>query len=1243
MKKRAALNLLALLCLSLALIAQTNTGTITGEVYDATKAVVAGARVRVTNLATNITQETATTGAGVFSAPSLQPGTYRVTVEAQGFKTATVEPVEVLTAGTASLTINLEIGQASETVQVVAEAPMLLQDTAALSTTVENKLLTDIPFPERSALGAIMISAGVTGDPQYQGGIQSEAPGIFTQEVAPGGGTQMGGGRPGSGSILVDGSDVSLSSIARTGVTFSGDTVQEVTVQVNGVPAQYGRTGGGIINQSTKGGGSQYHGGLFWQHTDPGLQAWTHGTHEIDRGPQKRQNYYSGFVGGPVKLPKKIFGPLGYDGSQRTFFYASVEPSRLFDQFFTPGRVLTPRDLAGDLNDTFDLIDQGILASQGVEAALAAPRRGRLYYQFPVNAQGFPVGNQYSSVAQYVPIPNNNLSAQLARNPLAQAIFKLFPTPQNPGPYTVFIRPDGLWDRSGNNAYVARGVESVDRRYSFRVDHQISANDRANFRYTYVPVVGTRFNFLGPDSPANGIIQDNVKSKNFAFSETHVFGGGKVNEFRATLTRVNQFRGPSDVALSQDYAAQLGLRPATNGRGFPAIGGLPQGVGTGGGTGVTFDSNLGLADDFSWIRGRHSLKFGVDFRFFQFNRIDNTGLLGGNYSFSGFTNGPATPGTTGATLGGSNIASFILGIVNNFTVRQIEVPFYYRWKYYAGYFQDDFKVRQNLTLNLGVRYDVETPRTEKQNRQGYFDPTVTGTLNGKPVTGGFVFSGEDGRRRGLWATNFKGWQPRLGFAWTPYSKMTVRGSYAILRTPLTGVTNAIIPDLSVPNQSIGGLNGGVGPGIVNIITNPPGPIAPIAPLSDGPLFQGAFSVPYIDQSDAVPYIQQWSFALQFQLTNNFMFETSYSGNRGTHLFGSQIDINQPSYALLQQKVREKVNFSQNIPNLFGLVDAAGRVRQMNVYQSLRPYPQFFDQAIPTVFDRSGNSIYHGLYVSFNQRFSKTLYLQGSYTWQKSIDDVSSSTSANTGIFGSARPQRFDDLRAERSESTYNIPHKLTVGYSYELPLGKGRWLSVNNRVLDTLFGGWRTAGLFTRQAGFPVWVRLGSVGYWISQGGGDALAGTTTLRPNIVPGVPLTNNDWKADPYGNNTNFRYINPAAFSVPGSLDNPQFGNAARTLPHVRNPWTTFFDANLAKQFDLPGERLKLELRGDFINALNHPNFFINANTGHDFVGAFNRTSLTNPNASPFTVQTAFGKFDRNNTTPARLIRVGVRLTF
>ncbi len=1247
MTQRAFFHIFALICLcgllSSPLLAQTSTGTLTGEVNDSNKAVVIGARVRVTNLATNLTQEVLTTSAGVFSISALQPGSYRVTVESQGFKTASLSPVEVLTASTASVTIALEIGQASETVQIISDTPLLTQDSAALSATIENKLLTDLPFPERSALGAIMLTAGVAGDPQYQGGIQSEVPGIFTQNVTPGGGTQIGGGRPGAGSILVDGSDISLSSLSRTGVTFSGDTVKEVTVQVTGIPAQYGRTGGGIINQSTKGGGSEFHGGLFYQHTDPGLQAWTHGTHEVNRGPQKRQNYYSGFIGGPIDLPKKYFGPLSYDGKQRSFFYVSVEPSRFFDQQFTPGRTLTPKDLTGDLNDTFDLIDQGILSSQGVEAALAAPRRGRLYYQFPLNAQGVPIGAQYTSVAQYVPVANNNLSAQLARNPLAQAVFKLFPTPQNPGPFTVFIRPDGLWDRTGNNAYLSRGVSSTDNRYSFRIDHQISANDRASFRYTYVPVVGTRFNFLGLESPANAVVQDDVRSRNFLLTETHTFGGNKVNEFRATYTRVNQFRGPSALALSKDWGAEFGLRPATNGKGFPAIGSLPQGVGTGGGPGLTFDSNLGLADDFSWVKGRHSLKLGADFRFFQFNRVDNTGLFGGNYSFGGFTNGPATPGTTGATQGGSNIATFIMGIISGFTVRQIEVPFYYRWKYYAGYFQDDFKVRQNLTLNLGVRYDIETPRKEKYNRQGSFDPKVTGTLNGKPVTGGFVFAGENGRPEGLWNTNYAGIQPRIGFAWTPLSFMTVRGSYSLLRTPITGLGNFLVPDLSVPNQSIGGVNGGVNAGVVNVVTNPTGPIAPIAPLSGGPLFSGSFTVPYIDTGSAFPYVQQWAFSLQFQLTKSLMLETAYNGSKGTHLFGAQVDINQPSYAALAQKVKDKFNFSTAVANPYGLVDASNRVRTETGYQSLRPYQQFFDQPIQSFFDRNGNSIYHGAYLSFKQRFSKSLTMQGSYTWQKSIDDVStSSNSADAGIFGLARPQNFFDLRAERSESTYNIPHKFTAGYSYDLPVGKSRLLNIRNSTLNYVVGGWRTSGLFSAQAGYPVWVRLGSIGYWISQGGGNALEGTTTLRPNLVAGVPLTTDNWQNDPYGNNTGARFLNPAAFSVPGSLDNPAFGNAPRSLPGARNPWTTFFDANLSKTFKV-GERVKLDLRTDFINALNHPNFFINPNNAHDFVGAYNRTNITDPNALPFTIVSGFGRFDRNNTTPGRLLRLGVKLTF
>ncbi|MFN8000258.1 MAG: carboxypeptidase regulatory-like domain-containing protein [Acidobacteriota bacterium] len=1242
----------AFFCIAFTLLAQaqTNTGTLTGEVNDTNKAVVSGARVRATNLATNITLEVTTSGAGVFSVASLQPGTYRVTVEAAGFKTAVIEPVEVLTASTASIKIALEIGQTTETVQVVAESALLSQDSAAVSTTIENELIKELPFPERSALGAVMISAGVTGDPQYPGGVQSEVPGLFLNFAIPGGATQMGGGRPGTGSVLVDGSDNSLASLGRTGVTFSGDTIKEVTVQVTGVPAQYGRTGGGIINQSSKGGGSDFHGGLFWQHTDPGMQAWTHGTHEINRGPQKRQNYYSGFVGGPISLPKKFFGPLAYnEDGKKSFFFVSVEPSRYLDQFYTANRVLTPKELTGDLSESLELINQccaATLQAQGVEAALAQLRglyaQGRgpqLYYQFPTNANGFPLGAQYANNTLYQPIPGNNLSRQLAQNRLAQEIFKLYPTPSNPGPFTVFIRPDGLWDRTGVNAFTARGVKSVDNRYSFRIDHQISANDRANFRYTYVPVTGTRFNFLGFASPANPIAQDDNKSRNFIFSETHIFGGTKVNEFRASYTRGTQFRGPNELALSKDWGAELGLLPATLGVGYPAIGGLPapNGIGSGGGTGLVLDTNLGFADDFSMLKGRHALKFGADVRFFQANRLDATGAFGGSYTFSGFTNGPATPGVAGPSVGGSNVASFILGIMSNVTVRRVQIPFYYRWKYYAGYFQDDFKVRPNLTLNLGVRYDVETPRVEKYNRQGSFDPNVTGTLNGRPVTGGFVFAGENGRPRGLWGTNFKGVQPRFGFAWTPKDFMTVRGSYSILRPGLTGLGNFIIPDLGVPNTTIGGVNGGVNAGIVNYITNPVGPIPAPAAQSGGPLFTANFAVPYIDPSDTFPYVQQWSLALQFKLTRSTVLETSYNGSRGTHLFGVQRDINLPSYDTLMQKVKEGANLATQTPNPFGLTDAAGRVRTMNGFQTLRPFLQFFDQQIASIWDRNGNSIYHGLYVSLLHRFSKRLYFQGSYTWQKSIDDVSqSSNSAEAAIFGTARAQNLTNLKAERAESTYNVPHKITFGYTWDLPVGKGRLLDFKNGFLNNVIGGWKTSALSTIQAGYPVFVRLGSVGYFFSTGGGNALEGATTLRPNVIAGVPLTNNDWHSDPYGNNQNKRLINPAAFSVPGSLGNPAFGNAARTLSDLRNPWTEYFDANVSKRIPLHGDRVALELRGDILGTFNHPNFFINPNNAHDFANAYNATT-------GFVVRSDFGKFDRNNTTGARLIRVGIKLVF
>ena len=1234
---------------------QTSTGTLTGLVVDSTGAVVPGVTVRVVNTATNDERTVVTNNEGLYVVPSLPPGQYRLAVEKAGFSKTEVSAVTVNTAQVTTTNLTLQIGRATETVTVTADADLLTKDSAAVTATVENKLLLEMPFPERSALGAIMLSPGVQGDPQYPGGIQSENPGPFTQPVATGATISINGARNGASSILVDGSDISLASYPRTGVTFSGDTVNQMTVQTLGIPAQYGRTAGGVINQATKTGTNQFHGGLFWQHTDPGLQAWRHGSHQAGVPPQFHQNLFSGIFSGPVWLPRSIFGPASIDGRNRTFFHVTVEPARITDELWSfRTRIPTAKELTGDLSEGYDVLSQCCLATlqnQGVEAALAQLRglqaQGRapqLFYQFDRNAQGIPFGNRYNSPTQYVAIPGNNLSAVLRNNPLAQYIFSLYPSTTRPTQYARFIRPDGLWAPDGNNIFQARGVRNRDNRYSMRFDHALTANDRLAFRYTYVPVAGTRWNFFGPDINANPIPLDRSLARNFYLSHTRNFGANKVNEFRATYMRGNQFRYPADAVVEKDWGAELGLRAATLGFGFPTLSGLPGGnIGLGGGTGNgggrTLDVNLGLSDDFSWIVGRHALKMGVDFRFYQMNRYDTTDLLGGTYGFS------AAQTNSGAG-GGSALASFILGVVNSYTVKTTEVPFYYRWRYYSGYAQDDFKVRQNLTINAGLRYAIETPRTEKYNRQGSFDPNVTGTLNGLPVKGGFVFSGENGRPRGLWEVNRNGFEPRLGIAWTPKDFMTVRASYAFLKAPLTGQSFFIIPDLNAPSIPISGNNGGVNVGQVNYITNPVGPIGPNLALSSGPLFN--FAGIYIDPSNKRPYSQQWSLSLQFQVSRSMAIDLTYSGSKGTHLFVASSDLNRPADEAVIAGIRSRTNFTAAQANKFNLTDASGRIRTMTYFESLRPYGQFFDRTILTYLDRRGNSQYHALYVTAKQRLAKGLVAQASYTWSKSIDDASASFGGAIGqesdIFGLARPQVFSDLRAEKALSTYDIPHRLTVGWTWDLPLGKKGWVQTKNAVVNTLFGGWTLAGLATAQGGYPIWVRMGNTGYWFSQGGGDALLQTSTLRPNLVPGVPLINPDWRKDPYRSQFAGGYLNPAAFAVPGSLDNPAFGNAPRTLSGARNPNTYFFDANLSKRFPLKGEKLWLQLRADFINALNHPNFFFNPNNGHDVLtGNFNRNSLTNPAIAPFSVNGSFGRLDPNNTNNGRTIRVAIRLGF
>ncbi|MDQ2947807.1 MAG: carboxypeptidase-like regulatory domain-containing protein [Acidobacteriota bacterium] len=637
----------------------------TGSVTDASAAILPDVIVRVKNLDTGVTVQTSTSADGVYNVTSLIPGEYSVEAVKTGFDKTIVQPVTISATQTTTVDIHMTVGITTSTIDVTAEAPLLTPGTQAVATTIQQELNQNLPFMERSSLGATLLVPGVRGDPASPNQIQSENPGIATGAIAPASTLTVGGAWPGRTSILVDGSDVTQASYPRAGISVSGDMVRETTVITNGLPAEYGRSQGGVIIQATRSGGNTFHGEVSWRHSNPTLQAQQLGS---PLPPMQHQNFFGIYASGPVILPKI------YNGRNKTFFYVGVEPARLNNTFSAQGQVPTPDELAGHLNNCICLINATILRSSGAEAALAAPRTGGLFYQYPVNASGFPNGPQYTSSALYAPIPNNDVSAQLSQNKFAKYILSQLPSLQNPGPHVTFLRPDGLWLPNGNNVNYTRGVSNVDNRYSFRIDQSLTQADRLFVRYTKIPLSSARYFVLAADSPLTQVPADYAYSQDFALNEPHIFSPSLINEVRLMYMRDRQLRTENAAALSQDWAASFGLTPATAGKGFPSfnLGYLTQ-VGNGGGSSQV-DENYQFSDNVTRTQGRHTIKFGMDIRNLQSNQYNLGGVYGGSY---GFGAGATNSGVSGS----SSLATFDLGLITSFNNTPSPVPAYYRWHF----------------------------------------------------------------------------------------------------------------------------------------------------------------------------------------------------------------------------------------------------------------------------------------------------------------------------------------------------------------------------------------------------------------------------------------------------------------------------------------------------------------------------------------------------------------------------------
>jgi len=1215
------------------LLAQAGLGTILGRVTDPTGAIVQKAQVRIINAGTGVVTQIQTNDAGEYnSGPTLPPGEYRVEVIQAGFGQQDVAGVSVANSETATIDVTLTLGKMTTAVTVEAKAQLLDRTDADQAVTLEKNLLQSLPYAERSSLSSILLTPTVLGDPGSisTGQIASENPGIYTGYIIPGVDLSIGGAWPGRSTVLIDGSDVTQASYPRQGISVSGDLIQETTTIVTGAPAQYGATMGGVVVQSTRAGSNEFHGGVTWTHADPSTEAWSY---VKTFAPDTHQNFLGAYLGGPVRIPKL------YNGRNKTFFYAAYEPSRLSSTLTEFAYIPLDSELQGHFANSLSFINTTILRNQGYAAALAAPRTGGLWNQFPTNANGFPSGARYQSTSQYTPIANDDVSAQLALNPVAQYINSLYPTTAHPGPYIRYINPGGYWNNAGQNVYLYRGVTSQDNRWSTRVDQSFGLRDHLFVRYSTEPITSQRFFGLPVSDPGTQTFGDDAHARDISFNESHFFTEHITNQFRALYMRDNQQRLPPASSLTKDYGASLGLTPAAAGKGFPHFGAGSYNMFMGNsGFQNEIDQNYQYGDDVTWSLGNHEVSFGVDVRWLQSNQYQTSGIYGGSYTFNGSQ-------TTNGSTGGNGLAEMDLGLIQGFTNTPVLVPDYYRWRYYGLYVQDSYRATPKLTLSYGLRWEVETPEMEKHNLQGTFLASGTGTLNGQSATGVFCFSGSCGLPKTLWPTNWHGFEPRLGVAYTPRDWVVFHASFAMFRIPLSGYSNTPSLNFNTSSQSIGGVNGGVvANSALDFITNPIGTITPAtAALNNGggpyPYLPSNLTLPYISQSNAVPYSETYGANLQFSISPNLVVQTGYVGMTGVHLISSYAPPqNFPNLNSMFTQMANGTNFSSVAPNPYG-IQQNGSVLTETKLQSLLPYQNYFNQYFPESFNRSGSSSYNAFYVTGEKRLSYGLSMVGSFTWAKAMDTVGSDPAmANGGIEGGAVPQSPLGLTYEHSLSNFDIPARGTAGGTYRTPQSASGFLGTHGRFLASLVTDWSVSANANDQSGYPLAPQLGGSGYWITNGAGYATVIPTgiNLRPDVVPGTACITNNWREN-FSNNA---YFNSSHFAVPGSLGHPAFGDASRTLGDCRSPRLVTLDANLQKVIPLSkDDRVRFMFGANAVNVLNHPNFAIATNPSTVF-GSFNSSSVTNPSVPPFTVSTSFGFASPGNQ---RLLQLTGRLTF
>lgn len=1117
--------LLALICQG-AVFAQTSSGLVVVSVQDPSAAAIASATVKITEEATGVATVQTTDPGGLVRFVSVKPSRYTVSAEASGFKRAVKSGLVVNVAESVSLTLTMELGSVSETVEVAGAAPLLQTERGELGQVIGNRQIIDLPLNGRNPIGLAGLTAGVVPGPAF-----SDNP----LQLAN---LSVNGSRGGATEILQDGAPVTVPENSpgtfATATLPSVERVQEFKVQTNSFSAEFGRTTGGVINLVIKSGTNALHGSVyeFVRNSRLDSNQWF-----LNRAGQKlgtfQRNQYGFTLGGPVMLPNI------YNGRNRTFFFGGFEGLRQRAQQTSITTLPSRAQMAGDFSSTLNAAGAAVTVFDPTTTTAAT-------------GGGFV----------RAPFPGNQIPAQRI-DPVASRLLTFYPAPNTSG-----TGPANL-----NNYIVSAAGATDDDNFDVRGDHVISSRQNIYGRLSYRDFRQVNPNFYGTiGQPGARAIPrpGHSASLNYSFAVRPNLLAETTLGYSRLFTNRQSFSFGTDI--TQDLGLPRELTAISDKRGFPAIN--ITGFGS---IGESFNARFSLESytaqqNFSWFRGAQSIKFGVQTRVNRTNFYQGN-FPAGNFTFNqAFTQGPNP--NAGSQIAGNPMASFLLGTPVSGTVTH-DTHLSTQSPYYGIFLQDDWKATKTLTLNFGLRYEIEIPRSERFNRLSVFDPEaespLTVALPGRDrLRGGLRFNGVD--REKQFSTDRNNFGPRFGFAWRGPASMVLRGGYATFFSASSATAAGTLggggnAGFASSSPMLTTLDGGLTP--ANRLSNPypNGFSLPTGSSLGLRSFAGLdFQTP--DLNDRTPYVQQWNFNVQRELLPGTLFELSYAGSKGTRLpsvFGA---ANQ----LTTEALSQGNALLQQVPNPFAAVirDPASALSRPMVTraQLLRPYPQF--NIIAYEKASIGNSIYHSMQLRVDRRFSKGVSFLGAYTFGKLIDDVSTS---GTGLAPPyAYIQDWHNRRAERALATYDVRHRLVMSGTWQLP-------SIKDRAMDLALGGWQVNGITTLASGIPL-VPLTSVNNSNSLGQliGAGAPVNGTQRPN--------NNGTSARLEGpvSERLTRYFNTAAFSQPAAFTH---GNSPRTLPDVRQPRTVNLDLSLFKNFRVR-EGVILQIRAEAFNFTNTPIF-------------------------------------------------------